>query len=70
MRVKGRGLVVRKGARVLDEAGVPVVLRGLLDGRAVPLAVVADAKVDAQAVELGFIRERARRRGVSWSCGV
>lgn len=70
MRVKGRGLVVGKGARVLDEAGAPVILRGLLDGRAVELAAVADAKVDSVAVELGLVRERARGGAVSWSCGV
>lgn len=70
VRVKGRGLVVGKGARVLDEAGAPVILRGLLDGRAVELAAVADAKVDAVAIELGLVWERARGGAVSWCCGV
>lgn len=70
VRVKGRGLVVGKGARVLDEARAPVVLRGLLDGRAVKLAVVADAKVDAVAVELRLVREGARGGAVSGRCGV
>lgn len=70
VRIKGRGLVVGKGARVLDKAGAPVVLRGLLDGRSVELAAVADAKVDAVAVELGLVREGARGGGISWRCGV
>lgn len=70
MRVKGRGLVVRKGARVLDEAGAPVVLCWLLDGRAIELSVVADAKVDAVAVELRLIREGARSGGVAGRCSI
>lgn len=70
VRIKGRGLVVGKGARVFDEAGAPVVLRRLLDGRAVPLSAVADAKVDAGAVELRLVRERSRCGAVSRSCGV
>lgn len=70
MRIKGRGLVVRKGARVLDEAGAPIVLRWLFDGRAVELSAVADAKVDAKAVELRLIRERPRSGGISASCSI
>lgn len=62
--------MVGKGARVLDEARAPVVLRGLLDGRAVELAAVADAKVDAVAIELGLVREGARGGAVSGRCGV
>ncbi len=53
---RGR-LVVRKGARMLGQGRAPVGLRWLLDGSPVPLPVGADAKQDAIAVEVGFVRE-------------
>jgi hypothetical protein len=53
---RGR-LVVRKGARMLSQGRAPVGLRWLLDGSPIPLAVSADAKQDAIAVEGGFVRK-------------
>lgn len=62
--------MVGKVARVLDKAGAPVVLRGLLDGRAVELAAVADTKVDAETVELRLVRERTRGGAIAGSGGI
>jgi hypothetical protein len=55
---------------VLGEARAPVVLRRLLDGRAVELAAVAHAKVDAQAVELRLVGKGARGGAVAGRGGV
>jgi hypothetical protein len=62
--------VVRKGTRVLNETGAPIVLRGLLDGRAVELSAVADTKVDTIAVELRLVGERSRSGAISWGRGI
>lgn len=62
--------MVGKVTGVLNKTGAPVVLRGLLDRRAVKLAAVADTKVDAEAIELRLVRERTRGGAIAGSGGI